>query len=319
MGPSDDPCPRCLADTPTDVECPTCRAGHHHECWIAGGGCANGRCPSRTERDDTPPLGLPIPDEDPEAPVVIERGRGWRWAALGAGVLALLLAALFAWQALAGDTTAVPLVTVPQVTDFQWQEAREILAEEGFEVRWDSEVVEEGVHEAVIRQLPEAGQAVPTASTVYITYAVVPQPTVTPTPVTPTPATTATAPDDADPSTAPTGPDDGSDPTPGPTASSSPVAQAGAPLDPPWIAIVATPADEAIARSLYEGRYAADHPDGGVLATADYPDMADGYWVVYLDTFTTRAEAEAFCAQRYGTPPQGRDPACYVRTTDGVR
>ena len=309
MGPSDDPCPRCLADTPTDVECPTCRAGHHHECWIAGGGCANGRCPSRVERDDTPPLGLPIPDEDPDAPVVIERGRGWRWAARGAGVLALLLAALFAWQALAGDTTAVPVVTVPQVTDFQWQEAREILAEQGFEVRWDSEVVDEGVHEAVIRQLPEAGQAVPTASTVYITYAVVPQPTTTPTPG---PASTVSG------EVATAVPTD-VDGTPSPTPSPSPSAQAGPPLDPPWIAIVATPADEAIARSLYEGRYAADHPDGGVLATADYPDMADGFWVVYLDTFTTRAEAEAFCTERYGTPPQGRDPACYVRTTDGVR
>ena len=85
------------------------------------------------------------------------------------------------------------------------------------------------------------------------------------------------------------------------------------------MAIVATPADEQIARDLYDGRFAAEHPDGGVLSTTDYPDMADGFWVVYLDTFASRAEAEAFCTERYGRPPPGSDPACYVRTTDGVR
>lgn len=266
--------------------------------------------------DDTPPQGLPSRSRrEPPQPVVIERGRGWRWVAIGAIVLAVVAGAVVAWLLLAGggEEDGPGTALVPQVTDFQWQDARSRLEEAGFIPIHQGVPRDRGVDGAVFEQDPPANTEAEPGSFVEIFYTILP-PEQTETPgVGPPETATATPTTPAPTSTSPTSTSATMTPGPGTEGDQVVVAE---PLDPPWIAIVASPDNEDDARQLFAQRYEPTYPGGGVLYSSNFSQMRAGFWVVYVAQFRTREEAQAFCHDTFGAPPPGRQPDCYARTTE---
>ncbi|WP_341253119.1 SPOR domain-containing protein [Euzebya pacifica] len=261
--------------------------------------------------EQTPPLGLPLPEREEIVPLVIERGSGWKWVAVGALVIALGLGVAFAVTALGGDEEGTAdLVLVPQVTDFGWQDARGILEEAGFVPVHEGVVRTEGTDGTVFEQDPPANSRAASGGFVEIYYTIRPPADEDGTAAVEPPETT-TAGVEASPSEV------GGTPVASPSPAASVAPPGGEPLDPPWIAIVQSPDNEDDARRLFEERYAADYPDGGYVYSTDFGQMRDGFWVVYVGQFETQADAQAFCSAEFGAPSPGRQPDCYVRTTAG--
>ena len=257
--------------------------------------------------DDTPPLGLPVHQPDEIEPLVIEKGGGWKWVALAAVVVALGAAAVLVVTLLGGGPEEPELVLVPQVTDFEWQQARTILDDAGFVPVHEGVLRDEGEPGTVFEQDPPPNSRAEVGGFVAIYYVIRPEPAVAPAATgAAESATTTSAPS---PSASPA-----STATP---AAGDPQVNTAEPLDPPWIAIVQSPDNEDDARRLYQERYAEDYPDGGYLYSSDFSQMRDGFWVVYLAQFETQAAADAFCRETFGAPPPGRQPDCYSRTTAG--
>lgn len=282
---------------------------------------------------DTPPLGLPAavaPEE--EGPIIIEPSKGWMWAAIAASVVALGMAGVLLYVLVVGSGKGPGLVLVPQVTDLPWQQARIQLEEAGFVPIHQGVPRTDGVDGAVFEQDPPADSRAESGSFVEIHYAILegqsevtgdsPVAQTAPRPQS-TPATEgSTSARSTGQSHSPPGANQASSPASSPRLSptSAPTpesVQVADPLDPPWIAIVASPDNEDDARALFEDHYAEDYPDGGVLDSSDFSQMRDGYWLVYVGTFTTRDGAVRFCRDTFGTPSPGRQPDCYVRTTAG--
>lgn len=271
---------------------------------------------SGSSHADTPPLGLrtaEAPEE--EGPIIIEPSRGWMWAAIAASVVALGAAGVLFSALVLSEGEESVLRLLPQVTDLPWQQARAQLEEAGFVPIHQGVPRSEGADGTVFEQDPPAGSEVEAGSFVEVFYVIA---TEAPDALSAPPVPMAGVPDSV---TATGGPSTVPPPTPSPMPSATQPTpesvEVAAPLDPPWIAIVASPDTQDDARAMYERRYAADYPDGGVLFSSDFSQMRAGYWVVYLDTFSTRADAQRFCRDTFGTPPSGRQPDCYVRTTAG--
>lgn len=262
--------------------------------------------------EQTPPLGLPLPEREEIVPLVIERGSGWKWVAIGALAIALGLGVAFALATFGGDEEPAELVLVPQVTDFGWQDARSILEDAGFVPVHEGVVRSEGVDGTVFEQDPPANSRAESGGFVEIYYTIRPPTDEDGAAAAGPPETTTAAVESPvpDPGDAPA-----TETTPSPAPSVAP--SGGRALDPPWIAIVQSPDNEDDARRLYEERYAADYPDGGYLYSSDFGQMRDGFWVVYVGQFDSQADAQAFCSSEFGAPTPGRQPDCYVRTTAG--